>query len=95
MSKRENVTIQIRLNGTNENPYHRLGLTCNPFPQLAISEYAAAERALQSLGADPIPDEQYIRDTLEAFPKEFVDLCVEKYKPGEMVDFLVTFELER
>lgn len=31
-------TLKISLNGTDSNPWHKLGLTQNPFPQLARYE---------------------------------------------------------
>lgn len=85
------MRITVRLNGTATNPYHRMGLTRNPFPQIGLAEYDAAERALAALAADPIPDTDHIRRVLAGFSPEFVDVCCLKYRPGEMVVFAVTF----
>lgn len=81
----------VELNGTDENPYHRLGLTQNPFPQLGKAEYDAAERRLHSLGGDPIPDTDYIREKLKGFNPEFVELCCSKFEKGKMVKFYIEF----
>ena len=87
------VRLEVCLNGTDENPYHKMGLTQNPFPQLAVHEYAAAELHLQKLGADPIPDTDYIRKHLEGWTDEFVDICCRMFKKGEYVTFTVEFDL--
>lgn len=92
------VSLRVCLNGTDSNPHHRFGLTQNPFPQLGMAEYDAAERRLAKLGGDPIPKdraEAYIRETLEGFSQEFVDGVVARYKPGEYVRFTVNFPLDR
>lgn len=85
--------LTVVLNGTNENPYHRLGLTQNPFPQIAKYEWLASERCLAKLGGDPIPNEAYIRETLQRFSPEFVDLCCKKFQPGKLVRFDVEFNV--
>lgn len=84
------MKLQVCLNGTNANPFHKLGLSQNPFPQLAMHQRDSM--ALQKLGGAPIPDVQYIRDTLKGFTSEFVDLCCKQFKPGEYVRFYVTYE---
>jgi len=85
------MTITVCLNGTNRNPFHRWGLRQNPFPQMARAEYDAADRRLNSLGGEPIPDVEYIRKTLSGFSPEFVELCCSKFVKGEYVRFRVTF----
>jgi hypothetical protein len=85
------MRLRITLNGTAGNPYHKWGLTQNPLPQLGVKEYDAACLQLQKLGGDPIPNEQYIRDTLRGFDKEFIELCVREFKPGFYVTFEVTW----
>lgn len=87
----EKVKLRIELNGTSENSYHTLGLTQNPFPQIAQRGYDRMCLRLQSLGGDPIPDEAYIRQRLHGFSPEFVELCCHKFVPGEMVRFEVEF----
>lgn len=88
------MTIRVELNGTAENPYHKLGLTQNPFPLIPQAQYSGACLRLQSLGGDPIPHdraEAYIREKLSGFSQEFVDLCVSRFKPGEVVEFEVSW----
>lgn len=88
------MKLNVKLNGTDKNPYAIFGLTQNPFPQTADARYDLACLHMQYLAGPPIPKdnaEQYIRDVLRAFSKEFVDLCVSKYKPGEYVEFDVHF----
>ena len=92
--KKSGMRIKVFLNGTSVNPYHALGFTRNPFPQLGRAEYDAAERQISLLGADPIPPvgaEDYIRKTLAGFTSEFIELCVRNYKPGELAVFEVEF----
>lgn len=83
------MKITVRLNGTKENPWHKYGLKQNPFPQLGKAQYDAACLRVQSLGGDPIPNADYIRERLAGFSKEFVAGCVERFKPGELVEFVV------
>jgi hypothetical protein len=86
-------TLTVRLNGTDENPFHRFGLSQNPFPQLARYETDRAVQRLQALGGDPIPDVAYIRPWLTGyFSDEFIDGCVARFKKGEMVEFDVSWE---
>jgi hypothetical protein len=86
-----NTTLVVELNGTDENPYHRLGLTQNPFPQIAEYGLAGLCLKLQSLGGDPVPDETHIRGVLAGWGKDFVDLCCVQFKRGEYVRFTVSF----
>lgn len=85
------ITMRVALNGTQENPYHKLGLTQNPFPQIAKHEWVGAERRLQSLGGDPIPNTDHIRKVLLGFSPEFIELCCSQFKPGLYVTFDVEF----
>jgi hypothetical protein len=85
------MKIIVHLNGTDENPWHRWGLHQNPFPQIAKHEYQAGMMRLQKLGGDPIPNTDYIRETLKGFDPEFVDLLCKMYHPGEMVKFEVSW----
>jgi hypothetical protein len=84
------MRFKVELNGTNENPYHRFGLSQNPFPQIAKHEFAQHMLQIQKLGGDPIPNTQYIRDTLKGFTNEFINGCCEHFIPGQYV----TFEME-
>jgi len=88
--KKQLMKRKVSINGTDVNPYHKLGLTQNPFPELGKYEWQAGELALNSLGGDPIKSADEIRVRLgDAVSKELVDLCVAQYKPGEMVDFII------
>jgi hypothetical protein len=85
------MKLRVELNGTDTNPYHAMCLTQSPFPQIAKYEYAALCLHLQALGGDPIPNEQYIRNHLKGWSKEFVDLCCNRFKKGEYIVFEVEF----
>jgi hypothetical protein len=92
------VTITVALNGTSENPYYKMGLKQNPFPQTGHAEFDAAERRINSLGGEPIPSDrprEYIVETLQGFSQEFIDLCVQNYHQGKMVKFKVSFPEKR
>lgn len=83
----------VRLNGTNENPWHRFGLLCNPFPQIAKAEYMAGEAAIAALDGDPLSGPEDIRNRLRGWVSdELIELCVAQFRPGEHVAFEVTFE---
>lgn len=86
------MKLSVALNGTDENPFHRMGLKQNPFPQLGMQEYDSVCLHLQKLGADPIPDIDYIINHLKGWSKEFVELCCQNFKKGEMVEFEVSFQ---
>lgn len=83
--------VKVKLNGTNVNPYERWGLTQNPFPQAGGASYESLHGCLQmqALGGKPIPNVQYIRDTLQDCSQEFIDLCCSQYRVGEIVEFSV------
>lgn len=86
--------IKVYLNGTDKNPFEKMGLLQNPFPQLAEAESNEAIFRLQKLGGPPIPKneaEKYIRETLTGFSQEFVDLCVKNFEVGKYVEFTVTW----
>lgn len=88
------MRIVVVLNGTDENPFHRWGLRQNPFPQLGIAEYDKACLVVQSLGGDPIPNTDYIRERLEGFDPEFIELCCREFRKGETVRFSVYWDEE-
>lgn len=84
-------TITVKLNGTDTNPYHKLGLRMNPFP----SQYETSD-GLRFLAATPISKEDpegHIRRALTGFSSEFINLCVKLYKPNEMVSFQVEWNV--
>lgn len=84
------MKLRVTLNGTDKNPFHRLGMTQNPFPQLGRREYDRHILHLAKLAADPIPDADYIRRHLQGWSTEFVELCCRLFSKGE----IVTFEVE-
>lgn len=86
------MKLRVSLNGTDENPFHKLGLKQNPFPQIGRMEYDAGERQINKLGGDPIPDTNYIRETLKGFSEEFIELCCRQFKKGEYVTFTVNWK---
>jgi hypothetical protein len=91
MKKRH--TITVTLNGTNENPWYRLGVRCNPFPQIAKCEWDAGQRALNELDGDPLAGPQDIRTRLDGkVSRELIELCVAQFIPGQRVEFNFTFE---
>jgi hypothetical protein len=83
------IQLRVCLNGTDENPFHGMGLKQNPFPQLGRYEYDRSCLHLAALGGDPIPDADYIRRHLKGWSPEFVDLCCKQFRKGEYVTFLV------
>lgn len=85
------VILRVELNGTDENPWHRMGLTQNPFPQIAKAEYDSKCLHLQALGGNPIPDTDYIRNHLKGWNEEFIELCCSKFEKGKVVKFRVEF----
>jgi len=85
------MKFRVQLNGMNENPYHKFGLSQNPFPQIAKYEYTHWILQVQKLGGDPIPNTQYIRDILKGCTKEFIDVCCQRFNPGKYVTFEVEF----
>lgn len=89
------MEIEVVLNGTNENPFHRFGLKQNPFPHIAVAEYSPHILHLQALGGDPIPDVEYIRNHLKGWSQEFVDLCCNRFVKGQMVKFKAVFPTGR
>lgn len=85
------MKVRITLNGTDENPWHRYGLKCNPFPQIPKAEATEANRILQALDSEPIADVADLRRRLEGCTPEFIELCIAQFKPGERVRFVVEF----
>lgn len=84
--------LHFFLNGTDKNPYKRFDLTRNPFPQIAKAEYDAAEKALNSLGADPLKSVDDIRARLSGhFTEEFVESVCARFEPGKMIRCFVEY----
>jgi hypothetical protein len=91
----EMLRLIVKINGTDKNPWHKLGMKSNPFPQLAIAEFDKAEMQLNSLDGDRVTGPEDIRERLKGFSEEFIKLCIDKYKPGERVSFAVKFRRSR
>jgi len=85
-------TITVRLNGTDTNPWSRMGFTQNPFPQMARAELSQADRALSSLDGEPLKGVDDIRARLNGVASdEFIELCCLQFKPGKRVVFTATW----
>lgn len=84
-------TLTIKLNGTEENPYHKYGLTRNPFPQIGKYEWSHVDHLLANLEAEPIKDDLDLRDRLKGCDPDFIQVCCERFQKGKMVVFELTF----
>lgn len=84
--------FKVRLNGTDENPWLKLGFTRNPFPQIGKAEFNVGEQIINGLDADPIKDIDDLRQRLKGCSDEFIELCIKNFKPGERVEFYCSFE---
>lgn len=84
------MKVKIVLNGTDENPYLKLGFTQNPFPAIPKDEFAVANRIVADLEANPIKDEIDLRKRLQGCTEEFINGCILRFKKG----MKVTFEIE-
>lgn len=91
----EMLHMTITLNGTDENRWHRMGMKCNPFPQLAIAEFDKFEMQINWLDGDPLTGPDDIRERLNGFSEQFIKLCIENFKPGERTKFKVKFRRSR
>ena len=84
------MKLTVTINGTGTNPWHKMGLRQNPFPQIAKAELASYMNTLSQLDADPIKDVSQLREILKGWSQEFVELCCAQFKSGERVRFTVT-----
>jgi hypothetical protein len=87
----DRIELNVTINGTDMNPWHRFGLRQNPFPQTGKAEYAAGERRLASLDGDPVRTADDIRDRLAGFDPEFVEGVIQRWQPGRRVRFKIVF----
>lgn len=85
------MRINVTINGGPINVWHRYGLKCNPFPQLARYEYSVANRMLQELDSDPIESTDRIRTILSGCAPEFIEICCAEFKAGQRVSFHVAW----
>jgi hypothetical protein len=91
----DRVTLLVTINGTSVNPWRKMGLRQNPFPQLGIAELQAGEEMIASLDGDPVTCEQDIRDRLAGCTDELIEGCIARWQPGKRVRFSITFPRER
>ncbi len=91
MSSMDRIELNVTINGTDMNPWHRFGLRQNPFPQIGKAEYAAGERKLASLDGDPVRTADDIRERLAGFDPEFVEGVIQRWQPGHRVRFKIVF----
>ncbi|HEY1822314.1 MAG TPA: hypothetical protein VGG83_20505 [Trebonia sp.] len=91
MSSMDRIELNVTINGTGINPWHRFGLRQNPFPQTGKAEYAAGERKLASLDGDPVRTADDIRERLAGFAPEFVEGVIQRWQPGRRVRFKIVF----
>ena len=87
----DRIELNVTINGTGINPWHRFGLRQNPFPQLGKAEYAAGERQLASLDGDPVRTADDIRERLAGFDPAFVEGVIQRWQPGRRVRFKIVF----
>jgi hypothetical protein len=87
----DRIELNVTINGTDMNPWHRLGLRQNPFPQIGKAEYAAGERKLASLDGDPVRTADDIRERLAGFDPQFVEGVIQRWQPGHRVRFKIVF----
>jgi hypothetical protein len=87
----DRIELNVTINGTGMNPWHRFGLRQNPFPQTGQAEYAAGERKLASLDGDPVQTPDDIRERLAGFAPAFVEGVIQRWQPGHRVRFKVVF----
>lgn len=85
------MKITVRINGTDENPWAKMNLRQNPFPQIPKAEYETANRQLNSLDGEPVRGEADIRARLQGWTEEFIQACLANYVPGERTQFTVSF----
>ncbi len=91
----DRIELNVTINGTDVNPWHRFGLRQNPFPQIGKAEYAAGERKLASLDGDPVRAADDIRERLAGFAPEFVEGIIRRWQPGRRVTFKIVFPAGR
>jgi hypothetical protein len=85
------MIVTVRLNGTTTNPFHKMGLKCNPFPPIPKYEYVTANHILRDLGSEPITDLDNLRNRLKGCSAEFVELCCQQFEKGKMIEFQIRF----
>jgi len=90
----EQITLRVTINGTDVNPYHKLGLKQNPLPQLGKAEYDYICQKLNLLEATPMKSKEELRAWLKkegCHDGQFVDLCLQHYERGKRTRFYISF----
>lgn len=98
------MLITIRINGTDTNPWHRFGLTRNPFPQVGLREWDSFDRFLAELGAKPMPTTEALNKFLAearelAIPHRrddfdrFCEVVRMHYVPGDIASFMFRIDV--
>jgi hypothetical protein len=83
----------VTLNGTDENPFLRYGMSRNPFPAIPKVELSDANELLADLAARPIRDLADLRERMIGrASQEFIELCTERFRKGRTISFVVSFE---
>lgn len=90
------MKVLISLNGTDKNPYTKMGFKRNPFPAIPDARYAAVNDALARLGSECLTGPDDIRRILAPVVAgksgdQLVEHCCERFKLGSLVTFHVTF----
>jgi hypothetical protein len=91
MKKREQIEVEVVINGSDVNAWHAYDLTCNPFPAVPKYEFGRFNKVLQQLDGDPIRSVEDLQRILLGGSPEFLELCVRHYVPGERTRFTVVF----
>lgn len=85
------LKLVVTINGTSGNPWHKMGLTQNPFPQIPRAEFTKYMQDLARLDSEPILNVSQIKEILVGWSPEFIDICCSKFEAGERVRFEVTY----
>ena len=86
------MKFQVSLNGTDVNPFEKMGLKANPFPAIPKAEFGAENDVLRNLGAIPIKDTDDLRLRLQGWSNEFIEGCVDRFVPGKIIKFIAEFK---
>lgn len=87
------MRVTITLNGTDTNPWEKLGLKQNPFPAIPKAEYGIANAFIAELDSKPIERAWDLESRCKGAlcSEEFMAMCLARYQPGERVRFTIEF----
>ncbi len=91
IKKEKKMKFEVSLNGTDSNPFTKLGLTQNPFPAIPKGGYEVVNTTLADLGSRPIKDSEDIRCRLRGWSEEFIELCISNFVLGKITKFTVEY----